>query len=431
MLNGTANMSDTIMWDLNSTASTTSAHYQIDNSEELLLVLEYVSPGVSIVLGTAGLIFNVINTQVFTKQGVKDCVTICLLSLSLTDNGSLCCGLMAAGCRIFKAMTVSGGETTFFVDPMSVWLLLVQGQFCFYDLSTYTTAFIAIERCLCVMMPFKFKSIFTLRNSLFILLSLYAGTFFLHVFLFAYTEFRTLYNPKFNMSQSFIYYSPLRLLLEKYLQIINHLCLPCFALLVILITTVVMIKGLIKSNNFMKKCVAQTSPKAADLQEVAEQEGAISSENPTTDTVNHKHIRDKHPKNGHTSIRIKSKEDYKGVSARTMRVAKMVYILAIICFLCDALRFTIMTSFYADAEMRQGGSKVLAFNVLCALVFLVQIVNCSVNVIVYLTCNQSYRQIFFSLFVLQSKKPKTSYQLGSCRSHSLVTRQAKRNCNRS
>ncbi|KAK0048790.1 chemosensory receptor C [Biomphalaria pfeifferi] len=387
----------------------TSAAYPAVNNDIALLAVEYFSPVVSIILGSTGLVFNFLNTKVFLKQGVKDCVAICLLSLSLTDNGSLCCGLMAAGCRVFNAVT-SSSRLKFFVDPMSVWRLLVQGQFCFYDLSTYTTAFIATERCLCVMMPLKFKSIFTLRRSFCVLFILYLSTCLFHVFFFTYSEFRIFYDPKLNISQIFLYYSPPhKLVLEQYLQVFNNLSLSCVALLIILITSVAMIYGLLKSEKFRNTSftVTNTTKTAKRRLEDVRDDVAI-----TAGSQLFSEVFNENNDNVCQSSQSKSNTENKGQTLRNMRVVKMVYILAFICFVCDSLRFAAMTLFYVDTDMRPGERKALAFNVISGMVFVVQIANCSVNILVYLTCNQSYRQTFLSLF-----RSKTNYYARGQHSH--------------
>ncbi|KAI8772220.1 chemosensory receptor C [Biomphalaria glabrata] len=407
----------TSLWNESAVKPITSAAYPAVNNDIALLAVEYFSPAVSIILGSTGLIFNFLSTKVFLKQGVKDCVTICLLSLSLTDNGSLCCGLMAAGCRVFNAVT-STSRLKFFVDPMSVWRLLVQGQFCFYDLSTYTTAFIAIERCLCVMMPFKFKSIFTLRRSFCVLFILYLSTSLFHVFFFAYSEFRIFYDPKLNISQIFLYYSPPhKLVLEQYLQVFNNLSLPCVALLIILITSVAMIYGLLKSEKFRNNSLAVTNTtKTAKrrLEDVRDDVAVTAGSQSFSEVLNENNDNETSARSDDIcqSRQGKSNTESKGQTLRNMRVVKMVYILAFICFVCDSLRFAAMTLFYVDTDMRPGERKALAFNVISGLVFLVQIANCSVNILVYLTCNQSYRQTFLSLF-----RSKTNYYSRGQHSH--------------
>uniref|UniRef100_A0A2C9L9U7 G-protein coupled receptors family 1 profile domain-containing protein n=1 Tax=Biomphalaria glabrata TaxID=6526 RepID=A0A2C9L9U7_BIOGL len=383
----------------NSTSPTTSAAHQAVMNNNVLLVLEYLSPALSIILGSLGLVFNFINTKVFLKQGVKDCVSVCLLSLSFSDNGSLLFGLMAAACFFFYALTDMAG-LKYFIDPMSVWRLFVQGQFCFYDLSTYTTAFIAIERCLCVVLPFNFKSIFNLRTSQFVLLCLYTGTFLLHMFFFAFTEFRTIYNPKFNISQSIIYFGPTRLLLEKYLQVFNHLCLSCVAMLTILVTSGLMIHRLQRANKFRRQNGLKTITKTLTRNlQVIHPEISVLSENVSCNNI----VKDKNvtvtlDNDIYPPERCKRKLEENGLNARHLRLVKMVYTLAVICFLSDAFRFLAMTTFYGDRELRPGGVRASTGNILGNFVYLVQIVNCSVNILVYLTCNQSYRLVFLSLF---------------------------------
>ncbi|CAG5123819.1 unnamed protein product, partial [Candidula unifasciata] len=84
-----------------------------------------------------GLIVNILNIIIFIRQGFKESVNVSLFLLTISDLGSL----------VF----------VFFLNLVT----------------TGTTAWIAMERCLCIITPLKVKSLITSRRTVVFVCVLY------------------------------------------------------------------------------------------------------------------------------------------------------------------------------------------------------------------------------------------------------------------
>uniref|UniRef100_A0A2C9K0I4 G-protein coupled receptors family 1 profile domain-containing protein n=1 Tax=Biomphalaria glabrata TaxID=6526 RepID=A0A2C9K0I4_BIOGL len=114
------------------------------------------------IVGLLGIVANVINVIVFSKIGFSDTVNISLAALALSDIGAL------VTLQLFNVL----------VNP---WFLQLDLPFLPLELQSLTvgyphnyfvkvtgfiTAFVAFERCLCVTLPFKVKTLITKRTAL-------------------------------------------------------------------------------------------------------------------------------------------------------------------------------------------------------------------------------------------------------------------------
>ena len=97
-----------------------------------------------------GFISNIVNVVVFLKAGVKDSVTILLLTLSISDAMFLI--LIIPTVVVWNIFT----STTWQVNLMCYWPAMT-----FYDFSSYISVFLGVTRCACVVKPLHFKSVFT------------------------------------------------------------------------------------------------------------------------------------------------------------------------------------------------------------------------------------------------------------------------------
>ncbi|CAG5120545.1 unnamed protein product [Candidula unifasciata] len=119
---------------------------------------KYIQPVIVSAIGAFGIFTNFLSICVFIKQGIKDCVSVCLISLSVTDLSSVMASFLAECIKINPNLEF---------DPIAIHHMLIRISGMFYHSSTLTTALLALERCLCVSWPIKFKDFFTLRRSLF------------------------------------------------------------------------------------------------------------------------------------------------------------------------------------------------------------------------------------------------------------------------
>ena len=128
--------------------------------------MDFCAPA-SLLLLPLGSIANIINIIVFIKTGVRDNVTISLLSLSMSDLAYL---VIISPYVVFKGVTHLvqirlGMSINWLVDITILWVPFYWYDFMFYDISTLITVYISVVRCACVALPFKVKDMFTSASS--------------------------------------------------------------------------------------------------------------------------------------------------------------------------------------------------------------------------------------------------------------------------
>lgn len=117
---------------------------------------------VSSLVSLFGLITNFINTVVYWKMGIKDSTTVMLFSLSVVD--------FAYSLLILtSSLSVLIEEMCPFVSVLDLVSFssygLNQLREKVYTLSITITVFLSLERCYCVLFPFKFRIVFTKSRS--------------------------------------------------------------------------------------------------------------------------------------------------------------------------------------------------------------------------------------------------------------------------
>ncbi|GFN82686.1 chemosensory receptor a [Plakobranchus ocellatus] len=105
-----------------------------------------------------GLSANVTNIAVFLKTGVKDSITILLLSLSMSDLLYLI--LMTPKVCSFIIFRYSPDWPWPFDINICMELFYWPAITC-YDFSAFMSVWLGVTRCACVAMPLQFKSVFT------------------------------------------------------------------------------------------------------------------------------------------------------------------------------------------------------------------------------------------------------------------------------
>ncbi|KAK3752270.1 hypothetical protein RRG08_011231 [Elysia crispata] len=109
-----------------------------------------------------GIVSNIINIVVFTKNGFTESVNVCLVALATLD---LCSHMVVLGTAPLGILLSQNVQNLDF-DPLSVMYLVA----CFLNGSLYNTAcfissFVNMERCLCFILPLRIKTLITPRRS--------------------------------------------------------------------------------------------------------------------------------------------------------------------------------------------------------------------------------------------------------------------------
>ncbi|XP_005098166.2 tachykinin-like peptides receptor 86C [Aplysia californica] len=158
-------------------ATANKSHSQLSESTQtglvdvhllnIFIIIFYV-----VVLGIVssfGMIFNTINVIVFFKQGFKDTVNITLFGLAVSDILASLTLLWMSICFSpwFMNADLSINQQGFTYITAG-WLHL-----CFARISSWITAWVTFERCLCIALPLKVKTIITPTTTNVVLVGIY------------------------------------------------------------------------------------------------------------------------------------------------------------------------------------------------------------------------------------------------------------------
>lgn len=326
-------------------------------SDEVQLYLDiYFRIVVITAVGVFGVVANLISAAVFVRQGVSDCVSVCLLSLTSTNLAAAAFGLLTLFCKIVILMNVL---TDF--DPLAVYYTLPHVSAKFYNISTITTAFISLERCLCVTWPLKFSNAITFRKAVIVLMGIY-----LYEIIASLPDQLTMrlmrqFDPKINRTRTVLWLSPSRPQVDIFNRMFNQFTVESLCLIILIISTYSMVKGLRRSLH-----------RWADHLQVQKNDGIVPVVDP------------KRPAKEHNQVIVKRK------------VVKTVVTLAIVAFSCNSLRLLLAIIDHAHPDLVTS-----EFNLYVDLIgasFLLQTVNASVDIFVYLSYNISFRRCFIGMF---------------------------------
>ncbi|KAH9509659.1 hypothetical protein Btru_044146 [Bulinus truncatus] len=159
-----ANCTETFHVAANCTmSSTTNEEFsatQADLSYENIII--FTNHTVCGVIALFGIVGNIINIIIFYKQGFQDTVNISLLGLALSDLLSLITSLWVAICwnplMYYADLSFNPGDVEFVTGSLPHLL--------FTRVTAWITAFVALERCLCIALPLHVRIIVTPRRVL-------------------------------------------------------------------------------------------------------------------------------------------------------------------------------------------------------------------------------------------------------------------------
>jgi hypothetical protein len=119
----------------------------------MLLIERIVQTGVMPAILLFGVTFNVINIAVFLRQGLQDRVTLCLFFLAVSDTCYMLSLMSFRGYSIVELFDKEFGE---YWKARMVFMVGIYHVFA--DSSDCITMLIAVERCVCVLLPLKVKT---------------------------------------------------------------------------------------------------------------------------------------------------------------------------------------------------------------------------------------------------------------------------------
>ncbi|XP_059169398.1 allatostatin-A receptor-like [Physella acuta] len=308
---------------------------------------------------------NIVNVVVFVKQGFKDSVNVSLMALAVSDLGML-------GTLIWHNLCFNPLFHEADLPFDSIEMQYLTGGWphvVFTRITSWITAFITLERCLCIALPLKIKSALTPKRVTAIMVTI----FLLLIGSVSPVYYANRYGLKFfpdrNKTLIGLIYTPDREQVEKVSFTINNIIIPFTAFLTILACTIVLVVKLRQQTKWRKN----TKPTAH------------------VDTL----------------------------SSRDQKVTRMVVMISALFIVCFTPICVVFIGMTVEPELAINGKYHNMFFVVFSFGYILESTNSAINIFIYYRMSSRYRQVFRQIFcrggkvVKHNTRPTNTSETGS------------------
>ncbi|CAG5134072.1 unnamed protein product [Candidula unifasciata] len=287
-----------------------------------------------------GLIVNVLNIIVFVRQGLQNSVTISLLGLSVSDFGSLFVNFFANLCW---APSIPMMDLPFY--PLQLIYFLVWTHVVFTRVTTGITAWITFERCLCIVVPLKIKSIITPRRTVTFIGVLYVIMFASAIPVIYSTRTVWIFDSRRNKSRMGIAKAANSEGIARISYWINNI-IPTIFFVFITVCTVILVKALNKNSRWKQQ--------------------SASSQNQAT------------------------------VSSRDAKVVKMVIFISIVFIACYAPGTVFFVFALINSQVTYAGKQKNLVVAIYSVLLVLEAINAAANFFIYKAMSSKFKRVFLS-----------------------------------
>ncbi|CAL1538302.1 unnamed protein product, partial [Lymnaea stagnalis] len=313
-------------------------------SDELLVTFMGINLAVtSAILGFAGIVFNIINITVFVSLGFSDTTNISLLGLAVADIGVLFTEIGYSVTYNPLTLQVTPFET---IDAVN-YVVLGTTHVLFCRIAGCLTAFITFERFMCVAFPLHVKAIVTHKRTTFIVVSIYVTLVASTLPQYLANQMAPRFNPQLNVTVIGIVLSPNADQLE-YLTLTVHIVTQVSSFVVVVASTL----GLVRSLVSVAKWRSSTASSSQSLQ----------------------------------------------VTCRDKQLVKMVFLISVVFIACSlpTVVGNLVMVFVKDFNVKGRNKNLfIFFGVIC---FILDAINSSMNIFIYLRMSSKFKEKFWSIF---------------------------------
>lgn len=210
------------------------------------IVMDFV---ISFTISNIGIVTNILVITVFVKQGFKESVNISMTTIAVWD---------LIKCLAAAMQRMAGPLATWSLSDAESWtnisVVVFNYLICY---SSYVTsvlaAYVAVERCLCVCIPFKVKWLLTTKVTLTVCLVISVVVFGLFSVMFGIYDIYWAYSYKYNKTIAFYrhntFYDANEGPLFQYYNL-SGILWPLVSFIVIIICTAIIVHMLRQSSKF-------------------------------------------------------------------------------------------------------------------------------------------------------------------------------------
>ncbi|CAG5132744.1 unnamed protein product [Candidula unifasciata] len=337
---------------------------KIISDRVLFYCTTYLTIVLTSVISSLGVIANILNMIVYWKQGTKDNVNVTFMALSLWDFGVCFLSVLASACFVLEIYFPSPN-----IDYMSIlYVYIAYARGLMYVLSTIVTVYLSIERCVCIILPFRIKEIFpksrvVLANVMFV----FFGVAFIGP-AWATQGVQWEFNLRHNMTRLTLWLSVNRRDIDLFVDTFNGMVLPVVAQVLITVSAGFMIQGITKSVKFRQPSANIMKSKTTNYnEETVQATSALQSLN-------------------------------KAMTSKDVKLTKVIVLLAFIFFFCNLPVFLVAFIRTMIPELDIGKGQYNLYIVLYAAVYQCVLINSTVSIFVYYNFSTRYRREFLTMF---------------------------------
>lgn len=282
---------------------------------------------------------NILNVIVFLKQGWGEVTNVSLFTLAIADLGCLFSTFIKS---IMYNPFLNNADIHF--DGRSiVFFLCGMPKYYFAMSASCITAYITLERCLCISMPFKFKSMITQKRSAMVSIIIYLSCVVLYTPVYATGKFDYIWYPKKNRTLMRIVFNDKQATIDSVVFGITTV-LTVGTFLFVVCCTIILVSNLWKQRKWRE----------------------ATSQSTATDTTGQK----------------------------DRKLVKMIIVIStmyIVCFLPGTIRKCAMS---AVPSLAKGGIHGNLRHVISSFTDITESINSSMNIFVYYHMSTKFRAIF-------------------------------------
>ncbi|KAK3737979.1 hypothetical protein RRG08_010027 [Elysia crispata] len=347
----------TLMDMLSNSSSSQSTQVMSYRVSVIFQVIFYCILGAAINL--MGTITNVINIIVFCKQGFKESINVSLCGLAVSDLG---CLITLQWLNICFNPLFQQADLPF--DPLQI--EYISGGWphvCFTRITGLITAYVTLERCLCITMPLKVKLIMTPK----ITAAFVIGS---HIVMFASTAPAYKVNlphwewdPSRNKSILGLRFTSDKVEIERLAHGLNNF-FGYLAFVAIIVLTAILVTSLNSKTRWREQMTSAG---------VSQKPGATSSSG----------------QSGNATAAVGKKD---------RRVVKMVVVISSVFIACFCPVTIIFIAKIIWPSFGKFGAQENIYQAIISIAFMFETANSSVNIFIYLRLSTKYRETFHELF---------------------------------
>ncbi|GFO46849.1 chemosensory receptor c [Plakobranchus ocellatus] len=348
---------------INSTSPAPDTREDIISETAVWILAVTIRVCLSTVFSVSAFITNIINFIVFKRMSINDSAKESFLILTIADGFVGFIGMIAGVCNGLRYLASAEVQDSMY----ALYIMLLLAATVPSMTSLLSTVVLAVVRCCSVVLPFRVKTLFTARRQRFFIFPATAILIGTTTYSLTGTKINIAQNPKTNVSSLQLTFHPEYVQRSWYTDIYRGVVfyLSFFAITICLIFMIIALKRSSRFRNRSQPGKDENTPGS---------------------------------RSGDTASSQNSK-----ASSREAQVIKVVILVSAVFVMCNAPAMIASILRQTVPGLSHVGRYSMSQDALLIFVEVFLLLNCTLNIVVYLKFNTLYRTTFLGLFGKRSK----------------------------